>query len=157
MERKPNGYWNNKENVFKAAKKYKSRSEFQKGCVTAYKSACKNGWLDEMTWFVRPVVHNKKWTKERVFAEAKKYKTKKEFQKGCGSAYDVARKNKWLDEMTWFVEIRKPFGYWTKENVFVEAKKYRTRGEFQKGCKYTYYVACKNSWLDEIFPKHHSY
>lgn len=42
------------------------------------------------------------WTKENVFAEARKYRTKKEFEKGCGSAYVTARRNGWLSEMTWF-------------------------------------------------------
>lgn len=27
---------------------------------------------------------------------------KKEFEKGCGSAYVTARRNGWLSEMTWF-------------------------------------------------------
>ena len=144
-----------KEKLFEEARKYKTRNEFQKNACGAYCAALDKGWIKEMDWFVDGRII--KWTKERVFAEAKKYNTKKEFQKGCATAYGIARKNKWLDEMTWFVEIRKPFGYWTKENVFAEAKKYRTRGEFQNGCKYTYYVACKNGWLDEIFPKHHSH
>lgn len=45
--KKPNGYWT-KERVFKKANEYKTRSEFKKGCKTAYYSAHKNGWIDEL-------------------------------------------------------------------------------------------------------------
>lgn len=106
MSKKPKGYWNIKENVFTEARKYNSRKEFENGCGSAYNSAKKNGWLDEMTWLIRPIVWNKKWTKENVFTESKKYPTRKKFDKGCGGAYNVARVNGWLDEMTWLVDGR---------------------------------------------------
>lgn len=148
---KTSGYWKNKKNVIVESKKYKTRGEFQKGCIGAYKVARVNGWLDEMDWFVKPIAYNKKWTKEYVFAEARKYQTRSEFYKGCGSAYVVARRNGWLSEMTWFVCGR--IIKWTKENVVAEANKYQTRKEFYKGCQSAYSVARKNKWLDELFPK----
>lgn len=42
------------------------------------------------------------WTKERVFAEAKKYNTKNEFKKNEISAYHITIRNGWMTEMTWF-------------------------------------------------------
>ena len=50
----------------------------------------------------------KKWFKENVFEEAKKYKTITEKQKKCGGAYHNALKNGWLNEMTHFIKIAKP-------------------------------------------------
>lgn len=44
----------------------------------------------------------------------------------------------------------KPKGYWTKERVFEEARKYSTRGDFKKGCQSAYYVAIKKGWIDEM-------
>ena len=46
------------------------------------------------------------WTKERIFTEAKKYQTRSEFQKSCVSAYQVALRNGWLSEMSWFKHIK---------------------------------------------------
>lgn len=46
------------------------------------------------------------WTKERIFAEAKKYQSKSEFKKVCTSAYQTARVNGWLSEMSWFKHIK---------------------------------------------------
>ena len=42
------------------------------------------------------------WTKERVFEETRKYKTKWEFCKNASGANDAARRNGWLAEITWF-------------------------------------------------------
>ena len=90
------------------------------------------------------------WTKERVFEKASEYKTKFEFFKGCASAYEIARKNKWLEEMDWFVKGKRPDGYWTKERVFEKAREYETKSEFMKGCGSAYQIAWKNGWLEEM-------
>lgn len=39
--------------------------------------------------------------KERTIEESKKYSSRVEFYKGSHGAYVVAKKNGWLDEMTW--------------------------------------------------------
>lgn len=91
------------------------------------------------------------WTKERVFEEAKKYKSKYEFFKGCESAYQVARKNGWLSEMDWFVKGKRPDGYWqNKENVFAESKKYDTIKEFERANQTAVVSARKNGWIKEM-------
>lgn len=46
--------------------------------------------------------------------------------------------------------IKKPFGFWTKENCKIEALKYNTRGEFSKKASGAYNSALQNAWLDEI-------
>ena len=61
-----------------------------------------------------------KWTKEEVFEESKKYSSRKAFSVGNESAYRIACRNKWLDEMSWLV--RKFQGVWTKEEVFETLK-----------------------------------
>jgi len=40
-----------------------------------------------------------KWTKERCYKEALKYKTRTNFRKSSSSAYIRARKEGWLDEI----------------------------------------------------------
>jgi hypothetical protein len=46
--KKPNGYWNIKENCIEEANKYNNISDFRKKSVSAYISSCKNNWLDEI-------------------------------------------------------------------------------------------------------------
>ena len=92
-----------------------------------------------------------KWTYDKVEEEAKKYNTKWEFQKGCCSAYSRSLQNGWVDGVTKHMEqVMKPSGYWTYEKVEEEAKKYNTRGEFQKGSRSAYSIAYNNKWLDNI-------
>ena len=95
-KQKPNGYWNNYNNNKAEAKKYNSRSEFQKGCNRGYKVARINGWLDTYTWFSVSKT-SKKWTYETCYQEAKKYNSRSEFYKNCNGAYKVTCKNGWLD------------------------------------------------------------
>ena len=90
-----------------------------------------------------------KWTYKRCYEEAKNYSSRKKFQKGNQSAYNVALKNNWLDDYKWFEERF----IWTKEKCYKEAKKYFSRYKFKKGSRGAYLVAWKNKWLDEFFPK----
>ena len=152
-KRQPRGYWT-EQTCYQEALKYKSRWEFGNGCSGAYQVACKNGWLDNYTWF-SVSKSAKKWNEQTCYQEALKYKSRSEFYKGCSGAYNVARKNGWLDNYTWFTEKQqhKSYGYWNYENCYQEAKKYNSRSEFCKGCSWAYDVARKNGWLDIFFPK----
>ena len=53
-------------------------------------------WLDEMKEIQKPSGF---WTKARCSEEAKKYERRSEFKKKAGSAYNIASKNKWLDNI----------------------------------------------------------
>ena len=44
-------------------------------------------------------------------------------------------------------------GKWNFDTCYIEAKKYKTRTEFQKNNAYAYQVARKNNWIDDFFPK----
>ena len=64
----------------------------------------KDGWnvLNKMkTGIVSGSAGNltRHWTYETCYEEAKKYKSRKEFCDNAHTAYDVARKNGWLDEL----------------------------------------------------------
>ena len=45
--RNPSGYWDNKSRCLEEAEKYESISEWQRRSHSSYKSAVRNGWLDE--------------------------------------------------------------------------------------------------------------
>lgn len=61
-------------------------------------AAKRNGWLDEMTW-LKPI--RRKWTKNTVFDESKKYTSITQFIKHEHRAYEKARNNGWLEKMPW--------------------------------------------------------
>lgn len=100
-----------------------------------------------MVW-LKPKCH--KWSKDDILNEGKKYKTRRKFQEGCATAYQIARKNGWLDEMTWF-EIK--YHNWNLDSIIEESKRYHSRNDFKKNNRGAYCTALKNGWMDIIFPK----
>lgn len=87
------------ENTYNEAKKYKSRSEFKKGKLWAYKSACFHKWLDDYFWMNKPV---QPYTIEQCIEIAKKCKSKKEYSEKCQACYKKAREMGFLNMFTWF-------------------------------------------------------
>ena len=147
---KPAGYWDNYVHCYEEAKKYKNRRAFLKGCSGAYTKALKNGWLDDYTWFVEMKKPNGYWNQETCYEEAKKYSTKKDFKLHANGAYQLAYKEGWLNDYTWFKSLT---GFWTYEACKAEAAKYEKRSQFKNGSKGAYAKSRINGWLDEFFPK----
>ena len=150
----PNGYWRNKENFIKEAKKYNSKKELEKGCLAAYSAGRKYGYLDECTWFEnRECLPFGYWkNKEHCIKEAMKYKSKNEFQKNNQSAYWASLKYGYLKDMPWLVKNKvTPKGSLKdKEFILEESKKYKTRVEFMKSNKSVYDAAQRYGWLKEM-------
>ena len=91
LKRHPKGYWKNRENMMREARKYSTKEEFQKGNLTAFLAAHKYGYIDEFDWMVKQKQHkNGYWTYKHIEEEALKYKTKTEFFRGSQVAYKKA-------------------------------------------------------------------
>lgn len=147
------GFWDSKK-VKKEALKYKTRGDFAKNSEVAYKYAAKHGLLDTYTWLSTQM---KKplgfWeNKENVIKESKKYKSRTDFFKNNSSAYRSAIKHKWLDKFTWLKNERKvKRGFWTIENLKLEANKYENKADFLKNSRSAYVTASKKGILDTLF------
>lgn len=142
----------NYETCYEEAKKYKSRGEFHKMCPCGYSAARKNNWMNDYTWYpIRKRVPNGYWTYESCFEEAKKYKTRAEFHKGSAGAYIKAWRKGWIKDYDWMPSRQtKPAGYWDNyDHCYEEAKKYKSRRSFQRGCIGGYTKALRNGWLND--------
>ena len=97
--RREAGYWT-KEKSKKEALKYKSRYAFQQGSTSAYGSAFKNNWLDEicshMEYICLPPGY---WTFEKCEAMAKECKDRKDFRLKYSRAYFAAVKFKFINTL----------------------------------------------------------
>lgn len=93
-------YWT-RERCYEAAKEYKTKKSFSDGNGTAYNVARVNGWLADYDWFINVRKPKWYWNYEHCYEEAQKYKTRVEFYRKGGTAYNVALKNKWLDDYDW--------------------------------------------------------
>jgi hypothetical protein len=153
MERlqRPKGYWT-KERITSEALRYQTLQAFQKGSRSAYTTAHREGWLDEVCSHMERLQQpNGYWTKERVAAEALRFESRSAFNKGFGSAYTIAHREGWLDEVCSHMErLHQPNGYWTKERVAAEALRFKSRSAFQKGSSSAYTTAHREGWLDEV-------
>lgn len=95
-----------------------------------------------------------KWTYETCKKEALKYNTRKEYQVKSASSYSSALKNNWLDIIcSHMISLQKPRNYWTYKTCKNVAMKCDTRGEYHKKYSQAYFIANKNNWLSEFFPK----
>ena len=149
---KERNHWT-KVNCQEEAKKYKTRKDFGKLSKGAYESTRKNGWLDEicehMTTINKPTGY---WTKEKCLEAALSCKTKKEFISKFSGAYNVAKRNGWLNEICAHMETkRKPRGYWTKEKCLEAALSCKARKEFKNKFGSAYSAAQTNGWLNEMY------
>ncbi len=134
------------------ALKYKTKSEFSGKNASAYCSALKYGWLDEISSHMSQIIRKPKgyWTKELVHEIALQYQRRREFKLNSGDAYSFAWKNGFLDEVCVHMTLIKPKGYWTYERCQVEALKYNNRHELNKKSPSVHTIAYNNGWLNEI-------
>ncbi|HSG30473.1 MAG TPA: hypothetical protein VLB82_02900, partial [Thermodesulfobacteriota bacterium] len=143
-KRKPAGYWT-KERCKKAALECKHKGEFSKTYSSAYGSALRNGWMNDICSHMKEAIKPKGyWTKERCKEAALRCEIKKVFKKKYRGAYEVSLKNDWLDE------VIKPSIFWTKDKCRKTAILCKLRSEFNKKYPGAYNASRKNKWLDEV-------
>tara|TARA_R110000796_G_scaffold58413_4_gene134889 strand:+ start:36347 stop:36835 length:489 start_codon:yes stop_codon:yes gene_type:complete len=144
----------------KEKSQYKSLSEWKKVKPYEYDKAYRSGWLDDICetfGWERRVNHPKNyWTKELCLIEAKKYKTKTEWQRGSSSSCIKSRDIfgvKFFDECAAHMIKVKPAGHWNiKENCVEEANKYSSRTEWEEKSNDSYRFAKRNYWLSVCKP-----
>jgi len=92
------------------------------------------------------------WTKERCHEEALKYTKRNNFIKNSNNAYEIARRNNWLNDICHHMinKVYKQKGYWTKEKCKEEALKYYTRTTFENNSHSAYRISLRCGWLDDI-------
>lgn len=86
------------------------------------------------------------WNYDTCFDEAKKCKSKKEFERSCSSGYQVSRKNGWLKDYTWFDNL---MGKWNYETCYAAAKTCTTKKEFLTLYPGGHSKAQKKGWLKD--------
>lgn len=89
-----------------------------------------------------------KWTKEAVFADAKRFGSKSDWMRGSGSAYVIAHRRGWLDEACHHMQARWKHK-WDKPAVLASAKKYSGHAQWKAAELGAYKAALRNGWLAE--------
>lgn len=134
--------------VRQIAQKYTSRSEFAKHDGKAYQLAWRNNLLDDVCSHmpISSVYSYKRWCRESVAEEARKYVTRSSFCRDNSSAYGYALSNGILDEVCSHMPVLKTT--WTEENIRLEAKKHSNKLDFKRISSPAYKAACKQGILE---------
>ena len=122
-QKKPNGYWTF-ERCAHEAKKFQTRSEFEKKSGSAYIISLRNRWIDEICGHMTsPQKPSGYWTFCRILKEARKHKTYSDFASKCSGALDAASRLGYIKGMCSHMESpQKPKGYWSEERILSLAK-----------------------------------
>lgn len=148
-----------KERVIESAKAYKTQTAWKNDFGGAWAKAVRNDWIQEacahMDFNDDSIIKKQGyWTKERVIESASKHSTQAEWRNNEPSALAVANKKGWIEEATMHMTASRPnqrsLGYWTKERVFQDAKKYKSKSEWMKNSRGAYSKAYRNGWLEFI-------
>ena len=91
-------YWT-KERCQERALLYCHRVDFKNGDGSAYSTAVRRGWLDEICSHMTKPTPKVKWTKEECHKVALKYKTAIDFRKQERSVYATALHKGWLEDI----------------------------------------------------------
>ena len=90
------------------------------------------------------------WTLKKCQEDSIQYSSRQEWKDKSPQCFHTAYKNGWADECTKHMEMKnKPSGYWTKEVVLKEAKKYKTIDEWSKKSSASYTKAKEAKWMEE--------
>ena len=163
-QQRPAGSWDDFDNCYQAASKCRTKTEFIKRYNRAYIVSKQNDWIKQFTWFTKRVNYNKKWDRNTVYKEAKKYKSKKEFSREARGAYKVALANGWMEQYDWFEDTHTLLSNalvnswngrrkWTYDICKQIASESKGRLDFRKRSSGAYNAAWENNWLDDFFPK----
>ena len=134
------------EKVLELASRFSTATDFRKANSGAYNYMLKHSLPQPDLW----KVSWPKWTYKTCYEEAKKYKKRSEYNKNSKTSYVVARDKGWLNDFTWLEVSSKPHGYWTYDRCHEEAKKYKTKREFEKGSPGAYDAVITHKWMADF-------
>lgn len=90
-----------------------------------------------------------RWTKEAVEAEARKYKTVKEWRLNSSGSYSTAIHNGWRKEFDWFEKPKPVNVKWTEAACRESAEKCKTLKQYREEYASSYNAALKNGWVSD--------
>jgi len=137
-----------KEDLLKIAKRYTSRTDFQKNDKKYYEAARRQGLLDFLCAHMPK--REKKWTKSAIRTEAKKYTDRTEFQQNSPGAYFSAYQAGDIEKVCKHIPRKKKVSSWSLPLLKKEAKKFSARTPFSKNSSGAYSQARKLGVLDQI-------
>ena len=140
-----------KEKILEDALKYKSKGDWWEQSRSAYYAAKRLGIFEDVVGHMVSPEKDRYWTRERITEEAKRFNTRGEWQQKSGSSYQSACQLGILDEASTHMErLQHPSGYWTRERITEDAKKFNTIGEWHQQSQFAYNTARSMGILNQV-------
>jgi hypothetical protein len=148
--KKPNGYWT-LQRLSREARKYRFRSDFEKGSPAAYNAALRQKVVSEACSHMERKPMPAFWTTQRIRQAARECRSVAEFLQLHPGAYSAASKSGVLKIVCRHMRrSRKPDGYWTEERLRTIAMRFKTRIDFKRRSAAAYTAASRLGLLDQI-------
>jgi len=144
-----------KEYCANLAKKFIYIKDFRSEYPSAYGKALKEKWLEEICSHMKILrVPKHTYTKNYCEKVAKKFKTRKDLHKNHAGVCNAIYANGWSSECFSHMKyLNSPNGFWTKERILEEAKKYVSYYYFQINSPSAYNAARRINCLNDIIKK----
>ena len=144
---KPAGDWT-LERCKEDALRFKTKTEWQKGSVSAHSAASSNGWIEmccaHMEFTQRPHGY---WTLSLCTEDARRFLTRSEWIKYGTPSYMAARKMGWTDLCCTHMDLKKRSnGFWTMENCLADALKFNSIADWRKNSTAACSAAYAKGW-----------
>lgn len=150
----PSGYWT-LDRILAEARKFKNLKDFRKDAHKAYDAARSKGFLPEVKKILIESTKPKGyWTTERITEEAKQYKYKSDFHKGCPTGYSIAHKKGFLDSICSHMTKKKQNHKWTYKTAKDVALKYNSRKELRENEGFCYAKILQEGWTELLSHMH---
>lgn len=142
------------EECLESARQYNARTSWKKGDHGTYFAAYSRkdeGWFEQCVAHMKPV--RKQWTLEECLKSARRYDTRKAWREGDHRAYCAAycRKEKgWLEQCV--AHMKSACKEWLLKECLEAARRYNTRGAWQKGDRRAYaaaYSKKEKGWFEQ--------
>lgn len=89
------------------------------------------------------------WTREKIIESARRFSTRKGWQKGDPSAYHTCWGRGWLNEHDITGHMVRVYRDLDRPKLIESAKRFSTRNEWVKGDASAYHTCWKRGWLDD--------
>ena len=140
-------------NLHAVASQYPSRRAFKKGNPIEYYTAEKLGLIDVVCSHMQKKKRSEDYTRQEVFQEAKKHKSKLAFRNYCYGAYRAALRLEIIDELAYKNQKAGPsvdVSAMTLDIAYFAAKKYWSFGAFKAEDEEIYNWAKSRGMLQTI-------
>lgn len=92
----------------------------------------------------------KRWDKNSIILDARKFTSRTEWKDHSGGAYEAAKRNGWFEDAVAHMVLLAPHGVWNEDSIRQDALLYSSKSEWREKNSTTYLISWKHGWLEKF-------